>query len=386
MIIKQDSEDVSSSGRDYDYEHNTNQQSSTKEASSTSADTSALQATRDRLLRTNTLPPNPQLPVGVTIHLVLETIKTIGVNAELDFYMEYQWFDQREVKEDIFLSGRKTDTYSWLPDVYFLLARNVRYLDHTQYLLIENGSMLYDQKISLSVPCIPDPFHYPFDKVECSVIMSSYGFDESQVRIGWRDRGVSFPESYDELEYIGFTWAPEQESIVATQKSVQYGVYNYTILTSTLKFQRLYSVYLLQLFIPAAVLVVISWSTSWVNMGATPGRATIGVTTILTMLTLTTNRKQDNDSKYLNLKTSLLDIYLWVCFIYVILAFIEFSWSDYYKAGQKNYQVPVLGFKMNGKRLNVISRFLFPLTFLIFNSVFWGYVFMMVQTTYIYDY
>ena len=61
----------------------------------------------------------------IQIHLVLETIKTIGVNAELDFYMEYQWFDQREVKEDIFLSGRKTDTYSWLPDVYFLLARNV---------------------------------------------------------------------------------------------------------------------------------------------------------------------------------------------------------------------------------------------------------------------
>ena len=57
--------------------------------------------------------------------------------------------------------------------------------------------------------------------VECSVIMSSYGFDESQVRIGWRDRGVSFPESYDELEYIGFTWAPEQESIVATQVYVK---------------------------------------------------------------------------------------------------------------------------------------------------------------------
>ena len=56
---------------------------------------------------------------------MLETIKGIGVNAELDFYMEYLWFDQRETNEDIFLSGSKTNTYAWLPDIYFLLARNV---------------------------------------------------------------------------------------------------------------------------------------------------------------------------------------------------------------------------------------------------------------------
>ena len=47
------------------------------------------------------------------------------------------------------------------------------------------------------------------------------------------------------------------------------------------------------------------------------------------MLTLNTNRQQDRHSKYLNIKMSLLDIYLWACFIYVILAMVAFSASDY---------------------------------------------------------
>ena len=47
--------------------------------------------------------------------------------------------------------------------------------------------------------------------------MSSYGFDESHIKISWKDSGVSFPETYDELEYIGFQWAQEQGSISSSE-------------------------------------------------------------------------------------------------------------------------------------------------------------------------
>ena len=99
---------------------------------------------------------------------------------------------------------------------------------------------------------------------------------------------------------------------------------------------------------------------------------------ILTLLTLTTNRKLDTDSKYLSLHTNLLDIYLWTCFFYVISAFLEFSMSDHLKASDK--KVKVCGAFINGKKMNVISRYLFPATFLLFNLIFWIYVAVFLRT------
>ena len=43
--------------------------------------------------------------------------------------------------------------------------------------------------------------------VTCTVLVSSYGYDEGSVRLFWKDGGLEFPETYDQLEYIGFKWA-----------------------------------------------------------------------------------------------------------------------------------------------------------------------------------
>ena len=35
--------------------------------------------------------------------------------------------------------------------------------DGTQYLSVKNGSMLFDRKVTVTSPCMTDPFRYPFD-------------------------------------------------------------------------------------------------------------------------------------------------------------------------------------------------------------------------------
>ena len=44
--------------------------------------------------------------------------------------------------------------------------------------------------------------------------------------------------------------------------------------------------YLIQIYIPSSLIVVISWVSFWLNRGATPARVGLGVTTVLTMTTL----------------------------------------------------------------------------------------------------
>ena len=46
------------------------------------------------------------------------------------------------------------------------------------------------------------------------------------------------------------------------------------------------SFYVINVYIPASLIVVISWVSFWINRGATPARVGLGVTTVLTMTTL----------------------------------------------------------------------------------------------------
>ena len=61
---------------------------------------------------------------------------------------------------------------------------------------------------------------------------------------------------------------------------------NYSRLTCEIQFIRQMSFYVINVYIPASLIVVISWVSFWINRGATPARVGLGVTTVLTMTTL----------------------------------------------------------------------------------------------------
>ena len=83
-----------------------------------------------------------------------------------------------------------------------------------------------------------------------------------------------------------------------------------------------------QVYLPAGLIVMLSWTIFWINVAATPARASLGVTTVLTMLTLATQSTAQNE-KHVNRKLTAIDFYLWACFLFVIFAMLEFALSDY---------------------------------------------------------
>ncbi len=53
-------------------------------------------------------------------------------------------------------------------------------------------------------------------------------------------------------------------------------------------FTRALGYYMIQIYLPSILIVVISWVSFWLNREATPARVSLGVTTVLTMTTLMT--------------------------------------------------------------------------------------------------
>lgn len=77
--------------------------------------------------------------------------------------------------------------------------------------------------------------------------------------------------------------------------------------------------YLIQIYIPSGLIVIISWVSFWLNRNATPARVPLGVITVLTMTTLmsSTNAALPKISYIKSI-----DVYLGTCFVMVFASLL----------------------------------------------------------------
>ncbi len=84
--------------------------------------------------------------------------------------------------------------------------------------------------------------------------------------------------------------------------------------------------YLIQIYIPASLIVIISWVSFWLHRNATPARVALGVTTVLTMTTLmsSTNAALPKISYIKSI-----DVFLGTCFVMVFASLLEYATVGY---------------------------------------------------------
>ena len=116
---------------------------------------------------------------------------------------------------------------------------------------------------------------------------------------------------------------------------------SYSCLRVSLLFKREFSYYLIQIYIPCCMLVIVSWVSFWLDPNATVARVSLGVTTLLSMATQISgiNASQPPVSY-----TKAIDVWTGVCLTFVFGALLEFalvnyaSRSDAHRAALKQQQ------------------------------------------------
>ncbi|KAK7583759.1 hypothetical protein V9T40_004722 [Parthenolecanium corni] len=101
---------------------------------------------------------------------------------------------------------------------------------------------------------------------------------------------------------------------------------NYSRLVCEIQFVRSMGYYLIQIYIPSGLIVIISWVSFWLNRNATPARVPLGVITVLTMTTLmsSTNAALPKISYIKSI-----DVYLGTCFVMVFASLLEYATVGY---------------------------------------------------------
>uniref|UniRef100_T1IZK8 Neurotransmitter-gated ion-channel transmembrane domain-containing protein n=1 Tax=Strigamia maritima TaxID=126957 RepID=T1IZK8_STRMM len=163
--------------------------------------------------------------------------------------------------------------------------------------------------------------YFPMDSQTCKLEIESFGYTARDIVYRWQKRqrplGISPDVELSQFKLLG-------HRTIASEIYLSTG--NYSRLACEFFFVRDMGYYLIQLYIPSGLIVIISWVSFWLNRNASPARVSLGVTTVLTMTTLmsSTNAALPKVSYVKSI-----DIYLGTCFVLVFAALLEYAAVGY---------------------------------------------------------
>jgi gamma-aminobutyric acid receptor subunit alpha len=99
--------------------------------------------------------------------------------------------------------------------------------------------------------------------------------------------------------------------------------------------------YVLQVYVPCIMLVILSWVAFFINREATSDRSCIGIMCVLSLATLSFDVK--NDIPQVNYITAL-DWFLIMCYLFLFASLIEFCFVHYFTKVFSNKKIFIKNF------------------------------------------
>ncbi|KAL7039178.1 hypothetical protein ACKWTF_009826 [Chironomus riparius] len=267
----------------------------------------------------------------VNVNMFLRSISKID-----DYKMEYsvqltfreQWLDERLKFDDIggrlkYLTLTEANRV-WMPDLFFSNEKEGHFhniiMPNVYIRIFPYGSVLYSIRISLTLACPMNLKLYPLDRQICSLRMASYGWTTADLVFLWKEG--------DPVQVVKNLHLPRftLEKFLTDYCNSKTNTGEYSCLKVDLLFKREFSYYLIQIYTPCCMLVIVSWVSFWLDQGAVPARVSLGVTTLLTMATQTSGI---NASLPPVSYTKAIDVWTGVCLTFVFGALLEFALVNY---------------------------------------------------------
>ncbi|EFX89331.1 hypothetical protein DAPPUDRAFT_310319 [Daphnia pulex] len=269
------------------------------------------------------------LYVGMDITVAsFDAISEVNMDYTLTLCLNQYWRDERlaftHEKEDVVLtlSGDFSNKI-WVPDTFFANDKNSFLHDVTErntlMRLHGDGSIEYGLRFTTTLACMMDLHYYPLDHQNCTVEIESYGYTVSDVVMFWRETPVVGVEDAElpQFTIVGYETNDRMEKLATGA---------YQRLSLSFRLQRNIGYFIFQTYLPSILIVMLSWVSFWINHEATSARVALGITTVLTMTTISTGvRSSLPRISYVKA----IDVYLVMCFVFVFAALLEYAAVNY---------------------------------------------------------
>ncbi|VBB28963.1 unnamed protein product [Acanthocheilonema viteae] len=279
-------------------------------------------ASHDRRIRPNY--GRAPIEVNVTIHVTTITaISEVSMDYTVALYLRQFWHDNRlafeSADERELTIGIDLIKSIWVPDTFFPNEKKSFFHEattHNSFLRIDNrGNVFLSIRLTITANC-PMNLH------------SSYAYSTRDIIYHWH-LGESSVTIDENVHLTHFTISSHRH----VERVISLSTGNYSRLSTYFTFKRNIGFYLIQIYFPSSLIVVISWISFWLNRDATQARVGIGVTTVLTMTTLMTSTNASLP-KVSYVKS--LDIFLQTCYFIVFASLLEYATIGYLMKRYRN--------------------------------------------------
>lgn len=271
-------------------------------------------------------------PVIVTVGLwvlSIDSINVVDMDYKLDFFLRQLWKDPRlkhEWNGTLALSNTMMNKI-WVPDTYFENSKSSQFHKVTMInkllSISPDGGVHYNARVTIRANCPMDLRLFPFDKQQCNLNIESYGYNAENMQYKWEnrtDKGVAVNKQLDNMP---------QYNLTGTSTKSYFTVYysgNWSRLSSSFGFTRLAGYFLIHIYAPCALIVILSWISFCIPPDATAARIALGITSVLTITTIL-NMLNTTMPKVSYVKA--IDWYLIGSFLFVFGVLVEYTFVLY---------------------------------------------------------
>ncbi|KAL4631218.1 gamma-aminobutyric acid receptor subunit alpha-6-like [Arapaima gigas] len=258
-------------------------------------------------------------------------VSDVEMEFTMDVFFRQTWIDERlrfEGPVKILHLNNLMVNKIWTPDTFFRngkksIAHNMT-SPNKMFRLMKNGTVLYTMRLTIKAECRMRLMNFPMDGHVCPLKFGSYGYSNREVVYTWKKGPLSSVE------------VPKESSSLLQYDLVGQTVTNGTVRLNTGEFsvqiiyfmlERKLGYYLIQTYIPLIMTVVLSQVVFWINKESVPARTVAGITTVLTMTTLSISARHSLPKVSY---TTAMDWFIAVCFAFVFSALIEFAAVNYF--------------------------------------------------------
>ncbi|XP_075284865.1 glycine receptor subunit alpha-2 isoform X1 [Opisthocomus hoazin] len=279
-------------------------------------------------------------PVNVTCNIFINSFGSVTettMDYRVNIFLRQQWNDSRlaysEYPDDsLDLDPSMLDSI-WKPDLFFANEKGANFHDVTTdnklLRISKTGKVLYSIRLTLTLSCPMDLKNFPMDVQTCTMQLESFGYTMNDLIFEWLSDGpVQVAEG---LTLPQFILKEDKELGYCTK---HYNTGKFTCIEVKFHLERQMGYYLIQMYIPSLLIVILSWVSFWINMDAAPARVALGITTVLTMTT------QSSGSRASLPKVSYvkaIDIWMAVCLLFVFAALLEYAAVNFVSRQHKEF-------------------------------------------------
>ncbi|XP_055765510.1 glycine receptor subunit alpha-3-like isoform X4 [Salvelinus fontinalis] len=267
-------------------------------------------------------------PVNVSCNIFINSFGSIAettMDYRVNIFLRQKWNDPRLAYTEypdgsLDLDPSMLDSI-WKPDLFFANEKGAHFhevtTDNKLLRIFKNGNVLYSIRLTLTLSCPMDLKNFPMDVQTCIMQLESFGYTMNDLIFEWQENGPV--QVADGLTLPQFIMKDETDLRYCTK---HYNTGKFTCIEVRFHLERQMGYYLIQMYIPSLLIVILSWVSFWINMDAAPARVALGITTVLTMTT------QSSGSRTSLPKVSYvkaIDIWMAVCLLFVFSALLEYA-------------------------------------------------------------